>query len=289
MINVTRYSVRLVKEDCKRYELSKIIDSVDKAAEFVNEVFDMENLTNEIFVMVALDIKKKVIGAFKISEGTINMTAVSSRDVYQRALLANAHSIIVAHNHPSGDVNPSREDRTVTMNLKEAGMVMQIELNDSLIIGEDGKYYSFLEAERLWEVEKMKKYLEEIKNTNTLAELKATYKNWCMKLHPDLSGEDTLEDMKELNNAYEEHFKMLKTREMNKDKKDREKFSFNEAPEDLINIINTLIKFKGLQIDIVGNWIWLSGNTYPYKEEIKALKFHWSKAKKNGSGMAATR
>lgn len=133
----------------------------------------------------------------------------------------------------------------------------------------------------------MKKYLEEIKNTSTLAELKATYKNWCMKLHPDLSGEDTLEDMKALNNAYEEHFKALKTREMNKDKKDREKFSFDEAPEDLINIINTLIKFKGLKIDIVGNWLWLSGNTYPYKEEIRALKFHWSKNKKkwfwNGS------
>lgn len=145
MINVSRYSVRLVKEDCKRYELSKIINSVDKAAEFVNEVFEMENLTNEIFVMVALDVKKKVIGAFKISEGTISMTAVSSRDVYQRALLANAHSIIVAHNHPSGDVNPSNEDRIVTRNLKEAGMVMQMKLNDSLIIGENGKYYSFLE------------------------------------------------------------------------------------------------------------------------------------------------
>lgn len=133
-----------------------------------------------------------------------------------------------------------------------------------------------------------KNFLEEIRNTNTLAELKATYKNWCMKLHPDLNPDkDTTEEMKELNNAYEEHFKLLKTREMNKDKKDREKFSFNEAPEDLINIINTLIRFKGLQIDIVGNWIWLSGNTYPYKEEIKNLKFHWSKGKKkwfwNGS------
>lgn len=134
----------------------------------------------------------------------------------------------------------------------------------------------------------MKKYLEEIKNAATLAELKATYKTWCLQLHPDLNPDkDTTEDMKALNNAYEEHFKLLKTREMNKDKKDREKFSFDEAPEDLINIINTLIKFKGLKIDIVGNWLWLSGNTYPYKEQIKGLRFHWSKNKKkwfwNGS------
>lgn len=134
----------------------------------------------------------------------------------------------------------------------------------------------------------MKKYLEEIKKAQTLAELKATYKTWCLQLHPDLNPDkDTTEDMKALNNAYEEHFKLLKTREMNKDKKDREKFSFDEAPEDLINIINTLIKFKGLKIDIVGNWLWLSGNTYPYKEQIKDLRFHWSKGKKkwfwNGS------
>lgn len=133
-----------------------------------------------------------------------------------------------------------------------------------------------------------KNFLEEIKKAETLSELKAVYKNWCMKLHPDLNPDkDTTEEMKALNNAYEEHFKLLKTREMNKDKKDREKFSYAETPEDLINIINTLIRFKGLQIDIVGNWIWLSGNTYPYKEEIKNLKFHWSKNKKkwfwNGS------
>lgn len=145
MINVTRYSVRLVKEDCKRYELSKIINNVDKAAEFVNEVFEMENLTNEIFVVLALDAKKNVIGTFKVSEGTIDATVVSTRDIFQRALLVNAHSVIVAHNHPSGNTEPSRQDIEFTRSVREAGELMQIKLNDSLIIGENGKYYSFLE------------------------------------------------------------------------------------------------------------------------------------------------
>lgn len=134
----------------------------------------------------------------------------------------------------------------------------------------------------------MKKFLEEIKRSQTLASLKATYKNWCMKLHPDLNkGKDTTEDMQELNNAYEAQFKILKDNELKKDVKDREKFNFDEVPADLITIINELIKFDGVQIDIVGNWIWLSGNTCQYKEQIKDLNFHRSKAKKkwfwNGS------
>lgn len=134
----------------------------------------------------------------------------------------------------------------------------------------------------------MKKYLEEIRKSRTLAELKSNYKTWCLQLHPDLNpGKDTTAEMQELNNAYEAQFKLLKDRELRKDKKDREKFSYSEVPSDLITIINTLIKFKGVQIDIVGNWLWLSGNTYPYKEQIKGLRFHWSKNKKkwfwNGS------
>lgn len=145
MINVTRYSVRLVKEDCKRYESPKIINNVGRAADLLNQVFEMENLTNEIFVVLALDAKKNVIGTFKVSEGTIDATVVSTRDIFQRALLVNAHSIIVAHNHPSGNTEPSRQDIDFTKSVREAGDFMQIKLNDSLIIGENGKYYSFLE------------------------------------------------------------------------------------------------------------------------------------------------
>lgn len=133
----------------------------------------------------------------------------------------------------------------------------------------------------------MEKYLKEIKESKTLAELKAVYKNWCMKLHPDLNPGKDVAEMQELNNAYEKYFKIIKAREMKKDKKDREKFNIDEVPEDLVNIINTLIKFKDVQIDIVGNWIWLAGNTYPVKEEIKKLKFHFSRGKRkwfwNGS------
>lgn len=144
MKQITRYTVRLVKEECKRYEVENPVRSVTSAVNLLNRVFDFEDLPTEMLVMLALDVKKKVIGTFVISQGTINMTPVSPRDVFQKAFLANAHSIIIAHNHPSGDPEPSKQDISFTKNLMEAGKIMDIQICDSIILGHDS-YYSFLE------------------------------------------------------------------------------------------------------------------------------------------------
>lgn len=141
---ITRYTVRLVKEECKRYEVENPVRSVTSAVNLLNKVFDFENLPTETLVMVALDVKKKVIGTFVISQGTINMTPVSPREVFQKAFLANAHSIIVAHNHPSGDPEPSKQDIAFTRDLMEAGKIMGVQICDSIILGHNS-YYSFLE------------------------------------------------------------------------------------------------------------------------------------------------
>lgn len=144
MKEITRYTVKLVKEECKRYEVENPVRSVTSAVNLLNRVFDFEKLPTEMLVMVALDVKKKVIGTFVISQGTINMTPVSPRDVFQKAFLANAHSIIVAHNHPSGDPEPSKQDIAFTKDLMEAGKIMDIQICDSIILGHNS-YYSFLE------------------------------------------------------------------------------------------------------------------------------------------------
>lgn len=143
MKDIKKYSVRLVKEDKMEYTQDKI-QSPLAGAELLNKVFQMDSQPTEIFVMLALDTKKQPIGCFLISQGCINMTVVSPRDVFQRALLVNAHSVIVAHNHPSGDINPSREDKKLTDSLKKAGDILGIEVLDNLVIGENGNYYSFL-------------------------------------------------------------------------------------------------------------------------------------------------
>ena len=96
----------------------------------------------EHFVSMMLDAKNKVIGIYTVSIGTLCCTVVSPREVFKAAILANAASIIVAHNHPSGDVTPSPEDIQVTATLKQAGKLLDIEVLDHVIVGEDGAFTS---------------------------------------------------------------------------------------------------------------------------------------------------
>lgn len=102
----------------------------------------LENEDREHFVSMMLDAKNKVIGIHTVSIGTLCCTVVSPREVFKAAILANAASIIIAHNHPSGDVTPSPEDIQVTGILKQAGKLLDIEVLDHVIVGEEGAYAS---------------------------------------------------------------------------------------------------------------------------------------------------
>lgn len=144
MTSVTKYTVQLVKENEVEYTQRKI-QSPQAGAKLLNKVFQMDSQPIEIFVMLALDTQKQPIGCFLISQGCIDMTVVSPREVFQRALLVNAHSIIIAHNHPSGDPKPSTNDKQMTKALREAGKILNIKVVDSLIIGDNGRYFSFEE------------------------------------------------------------------------------------------------------------------------------------------------
>ena len=99
----------------------------------------------EQFVVILLDTKNKVIGTEVISEGSLTNSTVHPREVFQPAILQHAAAIAVAHNHPSGDPHPSKEDRQLTEVLLAAGKTLGIPLLDHLVIG-DGTYYSFQEA-----------------------------------------------------------------------------------------------------------------------------------------------
>lgn len=98
----------------------------------------------EQFLVILLNSKNKVIGTELVSEGTLTNSVVNPREVYLPAILQHAAAICVAHNHPSGDPSPSREDRELTAVLAAAGRTLGIPLLDHLIIG-DGAYYSFQE------------------------------------------------------------------------------------------------------------------------------------------------
>ena len=89
-----------------------------------------------------LDVKNRVIGIHTVSIGTLNASLVSAREVFKAAILCNAASIILAHNHPSGDLTPSPEDIQVTDVLRKAGKLLDIEVLDHVIVGEEGSHSS---------------------------------------------------------------------------------------------------------------------------------------------------
>lgn len=101
-------------------------------------------MEKEVFMVLALNTKNRVIASEVVSVGTLTGSLVHPREVYEVAITHKAAAIVVAHNHPSGMENPSREDRELTTMLHSAGNTMEIPLLDHIIIG-DGTYFSFQE------------------------------------------------------------------------------------------------------------------------------------------------
>jgi DNA repair protein RadC len=101
------------------------------------------NLDRENFVVVLLNTKNEVIETSTVSVGTLSTSLVHPREVFKPAIRASAASVILAHNHPSGKVEPSKEDREVTRRLGEAAGILGIEVLDHVIVG-DG-YFSLKE------------------------------------------------------------------------------------------------------------------------------------------------
>lgn len=127
-----KISLRMVREPGKDYKSAIVTPSdVGRYLEW------MKDEAQEIFVAVLLDTKMKPIGCIEISRGTLNASLVHPREVFKGALLANAHAIIVAHNHPTGDTKPSAEDKEVTKTLTDAGKILHVQVLDHLIIGDD--------------------------------------------------------------------------------------------------------------------------------------------------------
>ena len=116
------------------------------------------------------------------------------------------------------------------------------------------------------------KYLALFKAKKTIEELKKEYKKLILIHHPDRGGKK--EEAQEINEAYEIAYKFIQSKE-NTDN------TINSSDaKSFINIFDKLIKMQGLEIDLVGSWIWLSGNTYKYKEKIKKMNFRYSRKHK---------
>ena len=109
----------------------------------------LSDTDREHFVILMLDQKNQVIGINTVSIGSLTASVVHPREVYKPAILSNCAALILGHNHPSGDPQPSKEDRSITQRLKEAGALLGINVLDHLVIGADGRYFSFADENLL--------------------------------------------------------------------------------------------------------------------------------------------
>jgi DNA repair protein RadC len=137
----------LIKENSCNYPMeTETLNNAPTIVKMLNAVYRLNRQAEEHLYMIALSIKCRPLGVFEISHGTVDCTVVNPRDVFIKALLCGASAIVIAHNHPSGDVTPSKEDRNVYERIRQCGELLGVQLLDSLIVGDSGTYFSMKDA-----------------------------------------------------------------------------------------------------------------------------------------------
>jgi len=134
-------SVRLVEE--QPWKSRSQLNTPTEVAKFLSEA--LSSYDRELFCCLNMSTKTQVINMNIISMGTLNAALIHPREVFKSAILSNANSVILAHNHPSWNCTPSEEDRNITRRLEGCGRLLGIEILDHIITGEPGVYYSFRE------------------------------------------------------------------------------------------------------------------------------------------------
>ncbi len=139
------FGIKLVQEVAREFLKEKLIEKPIYTS--ADEVFDylyhsMRDLKKEVFKVVYLNSQNQIIETEDLFHGTVNSSAVSPREVVESTLKHNAVSLIFAHNHPSGNPEPSNSDRELTRDLIYAANTVQIKVLDHIIIG-NNRYYSF--------------------------------------------------------------------------------------------------------------------------------------------------
>ncbi len=141
-ISIILAAIELSKR-VKRVDLVDVkVDSTKKVFAYFENVFSNE--MQECFYAVFLDASKKVIRIKLLFKGTLDHSLVHPRELFKEAYLLSASSIICVHNHPSGNITPSKEDKMLTDNLVRIGHIHGIPVIDHIIIGKN-EYYSFFE------------------------------------------------------------------------------------------------------------------------------------------------
>jgi DNA repair protein RadC len=103
----------------------------------------------EYFICITLDGAHMVIATRIISIGLVNRTIIHPREIFADSITDRATAILIAHNHPSGNIDPSPEDDDITKRIRDAGTLLGIQVLDHIILGKSTDYYSYLESGRM--------------------------------------------------------------------------------------------------------------------------------------------
>ena len=119
----------------KSYDEMPTIPSPEEAAEFLRGIFDPDTIElREEFFIALLSNTKQVLGYSKISIGTMNATLVQPITIFQTAILGNAHGLVLAHSHPSGNLKASSSDISLSKRLRDCGQLLGIQIVDHIIL-----------------------------------------------------------------------------------------------------------------------------------------------------------
>lgn len=127
--------------------LSAPVSTPREAAAFLAPILAHEPV--EVFLAVFLNTRHRVIAFHEAARGTLDAALIHPREIFKAAFLANAAGLLLAHNHPSGDPEPSPLDDGLTSRLRQAGEIVGVEVVDHIIIGHDGRYCSYRESGRI--------------------------------------------------------------------------------------------------------------------------------------------
>lgn len=122
------------------------LPKIESVEDVLAQVVYMRDKTREHLMALFLNARNELIYKKPMFVGTLNANLVHPREIFQEALKQNACFVILAHNHPSGDNEPSEDDLEITRRIKEAGKIMGVEVLDHVIIGKGKKPYSFKES-----------------------------------------------------------------------------------------------------------------------------------------------
>ena len=140
------HKVSLKKEMELEYKVIDKFKSPQNVVQVVNDVFNLSKMAEEYIYLLCMTLDGDPICFFEISHGTYNMAIVNPREIMIRTLLCGATTIILVHNHPSGNTKPSEEDIQLTRRIKEACKLIGIDFTDHIIVGGDS-YLSFKEEQ----------------------------------------------------------------------------------------------------------------------------------------------